>query len=116
MKTSCHFSQRLNQRGITKEMVDFTLEFGDIDSDKFVTNKKLLEAYIKEYKYKSESLSRLFKKFKHLAVAKLIRRLLEVVRKNLSTALRLRDKGGIVVIYDNNTLVTVYDTDSYCEY
>ncbi|WP_347456087.1 hypothetical protein ABEF89_00550 [Acinetobacter thermotolerans] len=38
-----HVDVRMNQRGITEEMLGLTLEYGDIQGDKFVTNRKNLK-------------------------------------------------------------------------
>ncbi|WP_245601126.1 DUF4258 domain-containing protein [Ignatzschineria larvae DSM 13226] len=86
MQLSRHIDQRMNQRGITKEMVELTLEYGEIDNDRWVLNRKGVETMI------------------------------ESLEKQLRTARKLRDKGGIVVVAEDNTLVTTYDYDSRDRY
>lgn len=86
MQLSRHIDQRMNQRGITKEMVELTLEYGEIENDRWVLNRKRLETMI------------------------------ESLEKQLRTARKLRDKGGIVVVAEDNTLVTTYDYDSKDRY
>ena len=86
MQLSRHIDQRMNQRGITKEMVELTLEYGEIDNDRWVLNRKGVEAII------------------------------ESLEKQLRTARKLRDKGGIIVVAEDNTLVTTYDYDSKDRY
>lgn len=41
MKKTKHMDKRMSQRGITQDMIDFTLNFGEITNDKWFTNKKL---------------------------------------------------------------------------
>ncbi|GGZ94792.1 hypothetical protein DC083_06570 [Ignatzschineria ureiclastica] len=86
MQLSRHIDQRMNQRGITKEMVELTLEYGEIENDRWVLNRKRVETMI------------------------------ELLEKQLRTARKLRDKGGIVVVAEDNTLVTTYDYDSKDRY
>ncbi len=86
MQLSRHIDQRMNQRGITKEMIELTLEYGEIDNDRWVLNRKGVDAMI------------------------------ESLEKQLRTARKLRDKGGIVVVAEDNTLVTTYDYDSKDRY
>ncbi len=86
MQLSRHIDQRMNQRGITKEMIDLTLEYGEIDNDRWVLNRKGVQAII------------------------------ESLEKQLRTARKLRDKGGIIVVAEDNTLVTTYDYDSKDRY
>ena len=42
MKYTYHSINRMNTRGISKEMIEFTLNYGSIDGDAYVTNRKLL--------------------------------------------------------------------------
>lgn len=86
MQLSRHIDQRMNQRGITKEMVELTLEYGEIENDRWVLNRKRVETMI------------------------------ESLEKQLCTARKLRDKGGIIVVAEDNTLVTTYDYDSKDRY
>lgn len=86
MQLSRHIDQRMNQRGITKEMIELTLEYGEIDNDRWVLNRKGVDAMI------------------------------ESLEKQLRTARKLRDKGGIIVVAEDNTLVTTYDYDSRDRY
>ena len=76
-----HALARMNQRGITKEMIELTLEYGRLAKDKIVFNKK------------------------HIL------QLLDRVTKTLkSKLLKLLDKGGLVVVLGDNTeIVTVYN-------
>lgn len=82
MQQTLHMDQRMSQRGITMDMVDLTLEYGDVKGDKWVLNRKGLDKTIRE---------------------------LEMA---LRTAKKLRDKGGIVVVAEETALITAYHYDS----
>lgn len=82
MNKTKHIDQRMNQRGITKDMIDFTITHGEIKNDKWFTNKKILQKSIQQ------------------------------LEKQLKVAKRLLDKGGIVVVSDENSLITTYDFES----
>ncbi|QJB50263.1 DUF4258 domain-containing protein [Acinetobacter sp. NEB149] len=86
MKYTYHSINRMNTRGISKEMIEFTLNYGSIDGDAYVTNRKLLNKVIK-----------------HLT-------------KQLALAKKLIDKGGVVVVTDNSSVITTYDYESYKAY
>lgn len=86
MKYTYHSHIRMNKRGISKEMVEFTLDYGNLDGDAYVTNKKLLHKVIQ-----------------HLT-------------KQLALAKKLIDKGGVVVVTDNGSVITTYDYESYKNY
>jgi len=76
-----HGMSRMNQRGITKEMIELVLEYGDYIQDKVILN--------------SRKLKKLIKKVSCDMKAKL---------------LKLLDKGGVVVVLsDDNALITVYN-------
>ena len=45
-----HCKNRMNQRGITKEMIDCVLMFGEIDQDKYILNVKKAEKIIADIK------------------------------------------------------------------
>jgi len=76
-----HAKARMNQRGISKEMIDLTLEYGKCVQDKVILKsrdiKKLLHKVSKEIK---------------------------------SKLLKILDKGGlIVVLSDDYAVITVYN-------
>lgn len=76
-----HGMARMNQRGITKEMIEIVLEYGDYIQDKVILNSRKLKKLIKKV---SKSLK--------------------------SKLLKLLDKGGLVVVLgDNNVLITTYN-------
>ena len=73
----------MQQRGITKDMIDFTLDFGETKGDHWFLNRKMLGNTIADLEAK------------------------------LKVAKKLRDKGGIVVVADGEALLTAYDFDSH---
>ena len=42
MIKTTHFMKRTSQRGITKAMVNYALEHGEIDGNKLIVNRKLI--------------------------------------------------------------------------
>ena len=40
MKSTLHLGQRMSQRGITKEMVSFVVEYGQIHQNKYTVNRR----------------------------------------------------------------------------
>ena len=82
MKKTKHIDKRMNQRGITQDMIDFTLNFGEVTNDKWFTNKKILQESIRQ------------------------------LEQQIKTAKRLLDKGGIVVVSEDESLITAYHFDS----
>ena len=46
MNITNHIQQRMSQRGITKAMIDCVMNFGDLEQDRYVINKKMANAYI----------------------------------------------------------------------
>ena len=82
MKQTHHVNQRMNQRGITKAMIDFTLDYGVVKGDRWVLNRKEVDKTIKQ------------------------------LEATLRTARKLRDKGGVVVVADNESVITAYNYNS----
>ncbi|MBM2294998.1 hypothetical protein JQX09_24020 [Sulfitobacter pseudonitzschiae] len=83
MHMTHHITTRMNQRGIRKDLIDLTLDLGDIDGDRFVLSSKIIDKEMSD----------------------LQRRL-----KMLSDA---RKKGGIVVVADGDHLITAYHKNSF---
>lgn len=81
MKQTKHIRQRMSQRGVTREMVDLVIEYGETEQDKHVMGRR-------------EALHRL----------DLINREARVLKKIL-------DKGGVVVVAEGNALITTYNRD-----
>jgi S-adenosylmethionine:tRNA-ribosyltransferase-isomerase (queuine synthetase) len=81
MKFTKHGIQRMNQRGITKEMIELTVEYG-----KYVNDKIIL---------KSRDIKKLLSKVSKEIKAKLM---------------KILDKGGLVVVMsDDWAVITVYN-------
>ena len=108
-----HYSIRAKKRGIRDQEVSLTLEYGEIHNDKFFTNKKIAQQLKNELDIKIKKLIFLGKKYKGFTVLKLISKALKTIQKLRSIAMHLLDKGGVTVVYENNSLITVYQTDSY---
>lgn len=83
MAKTRHMHKRMNQRGVTQHMVDLVRQFGVNINDKQILDRKNIDALLNR---------------------------IEVLHKDL---LKLRDKGGLVVVEDNDTLITTYRIDSY---
>ena len=84
MAKTRHFQARMNQRGITMEMVNLVMQFGALDGDRYVLNRDG-------------------------AVY-----LLNKLRKLQRVAMQVIDKKGIVVIAANDELfVTTYNLESF---
>ena len=78
-----HMHQRMSQRGIKQCMVDLALSFGELQGDKTILNKKEIDCLLKE---------------------------MENIKK---VALKVRDKGGLVVVEANASVITTYSLNSY---
>lgn len=115
-KQTHHCQQRTSERGITSEMITFTLEHGKIQGDKYVVSKKFLQQHIKKLKIRGKRLQSLYSKFKRFAIVELIKRKRSQLQAEFRVTTKLLDKGGIVVVYDNNLVITSYDVDSYFRY
>lgn len=79
MRSSKHMDQRMNQRGISRQMVETALLFGIKHNDRCVIGRK--EA--------------------NLAI--------ELLQEQLRALKKLADKGGITVVHDNDTLITTWN-------
>jgi len=73
-----HALARMNQRGITKEMVELALDYGKFVKDKVVLGRKEIKKLIKKYPTLKSKLLKLF------------------------------DSKGLVVVFENNYIITVY--------
>lgn len=79
MQLTQHAHQRMTQRGITRAMINLVLEYGEVEQDKAVLDKKHTERAISERQTK------------------------------LRTLKKILDKGGCVVVESDNTVVTAYN-------
>ena len=78
-----HINQRVRQRGITKRMIELTLEFGDVQADKIRLGTRRIKKLLKNRKQVSQDLKR--------------------------DLLKILDKGGLVVVASESTLITAYN-------
>ena len=78
-----HLHQRMNQRGINKDMVELALEYGERRNDKHVLNRRSLQ------------------------------KLLHELRNLERQVIRALDKGGVVVVEANGRLLTTYTAESF---
>ena len=85
MSKTRHFQTRMSQRGITGSMLDVVLRFGVPNGDRTVLNNKGIEAAVRE---------------------------LDDLRKQL---LKVRDKGGLVVVEEGGFFLTTYRLDSFSQ-
>jgi hypothetical protein len=81
MRISQHAAQRMSQRGISRRLVELTLQYGRIEGDRRVLDRK-------------ES-----------------QRLIEDLTEQMRIAKRVLDKGGVTVVEQNGALITTYNTD-----
>lgn len=79
MQETKHVLQRMNQRGITKEMVNVVLDYGESIQDKAVLGKKDAQRLIKE------------------------------MQKTMKVLQKICDKGGVVVVAQEDTIITTYN-------
>lgn len=80
-----HFKQRMSQRGIKSEFVDFLLKFGVVDGDKTTLTKK-----------DCIFLSQMFSRFK-------------------KTVDKMAEKGGYTLVANEESLITIYRVNSFNE-
>jgi len=78
LKLTKHALQRMNQRGITKNMIELALDYGKFVKDKVILGRKEIKKIIKKYPTLKSKLLKLF------------------------------DSKGLVVVFDNNYIITVY--------
>ena len=73
-----HALARMNQRGITKHMVELALDYGKFIKDKVILGRKEIKKLIKKYPHLKKDLLKLF------------------------------DTKGLVVVFEDNYIITVY--------
>lgn len=83
MHETLHINQRVRQRGITKRMIELTLEFGEVQADKIRLGSRRIKKLLKNRKRISRELKR--------------------------DLLKILDKGGLVVVTTGETLITAYN-------
>ena len=113
MTPTNHFSQRMNQRGHTKAMIELALLCGELSGDKCIANKKQTQKFIESTDRKIKKLNTLKQKNLQLLDAHLVDLELEELQEQRRTAMKLLDKGGITIVYEGDYLITVYNTNSF---
>ena len=83
MQTTQHAMQRMSQRGVTGDMVDFVLNYGFVVQDKYVLGKR-------------QALE-----------------LLNDLKKQERLVKKILDKGGVTVVAQDDVLITTYNCNSY---
>lgn len=78
MQMTNHIDARMNQRGIRKELVELTLDLGEIDGDRYVLTSKIIDAEIADLQRRIKALG------------------------------EARKKGGVVVVAEGEALLTTY--------
>lgn len=79
MRWTIHAQQRMNQRGINREMMELVMEYGKIDLDKRVLGRKDAQS------------------------------LLTQMQEQMKVLKKIIDKGGIVIVAENDTCITTYN-------
>jgi len=82
MNETLHINQRVRQRGITKRMIELTLEFGEVQADKIRLGSRRIKKMLKNRKVPHD--------LKH-------------------DLLKILDKGGLVVVASGSALITAYN-------
>jgi len=82
MNETLHINQRVRQRGITKRMIELTLEFGEVQADKIRLGSRRIKKLLKQHKVSQE------------------------LKRDL---LKILDKGGLVVVASGSALITAYN-------
>lgn len=83
MAKTRHIHKRMSQRGITDRMLEVVSDFGMIQGDKRILDRKNIDALMNS---------------------------MDCLRKDL---LKLRDKGGLVIVEADDMYITAYNIDSY---
>lgn len=83
MAKTRHLHKRMSQRGITSRMLDVVGDFGVVQGDKRILDRNNIDALMRS---------------------------MDGLRKDL---IRLRDKGGVVVVEVDDVQITTYNIDSY---
>ena len=83
MAMTRHIHKRMGQRGITQRLINVVSEHGVQKGDKYILGRQNIDDLLQG---------------------------LDQLRKDL---LKVRDKGGLVVVEANETLITAYRIESY---
>lgn len=79
MYETLHLNQRARQRGITNRMIELTLEYGIVQSDKIKLGTKRIKKLLRTHKHLKTDL------------------------------LKIMDKGGLIVVVSGAAMITAYN-------
>lgn len=79
MKKTVHIQQRMSQRGINREMVDIVLNYGRLEQDRYILGRKDAQNLLRS---------------------------LQRMQRGL---MKVMDKGGVVVVAKDDSLITTYN-------
>lgn len=113
MTPTNHFSQRMNQRGHTKAMIELALLCGELSGDKCIANKKQTQKFIDLTDRRIKKLSALKQKHSQPLDAHLVELELEKLQEQRRIAMKVLDKGGITIVFEADRLITAYNTNSF---
>lgn len=82
MHTTQHIQQRLSQRGISRAMVELVLDHGRLDQDRYILGRKEAAQRLRQIQHEERTLKKIL------------------------------DKGGVVVVAEDNALITTYNRTS----
>lgn len=83
MQMTIHCQQRSSQRGIKHRSIDLAMQYRRIFKDKVILDKKECDKQI------------------------------SLLQHKLKDLIQLKEKGGITVIFENDSLITTYRCNSY---
>lgn len=79
MQITHRAGQRMNQRGISRRILDFTLRHGRVEGDKHILDRQEPQ------------------------------RIIERLNEELRVARQILDKGGVTVVDEGDTIITAYN-------
>lgn len=82
MQATLHVQQRMSQRGVSRDMVDFVIAYGKTTRDRHTLDKK-------------QALKRL-----------------EELQRQMKVLKKILDKGGVTVVTADETLITAFNCES----
>lgn len=83
MKKTRHGMQRMSQRGISQAMVELVMQYGEPNQDEVVLGRRQAE------------------------------RLLKQRQEEMKVLKKVLDKGGLVVVANDDTVITTYNSYQY---
>lgn len=86
MQKTKHYVKRMAQRGISKDLANLALELGYVAGDRYILGRRELDAE------------------------------LEQLDKRRRLLLKARDKGGVVVVAEQDALITTYRYEGRIEH